>query len=494
MSAARQASSAVTTPIESARTAQTLWREAPIRERLSILRALRIQLASEEPSAGAAAAAAVRKRPLVEILSTELLPLLDACRFLERRAASILKARRLGPIGRPLWLAGTRARVSREPHGTILIIAPSNYPLFLPGVQILQALAAGNAVLVKPAPGATAPMTALAEALARAGLPPHLLSILPEDPALVRETLAAGVAKVILTGSAATGRALLDACAAHLTPATMELSGCDSLFVRKDADPAAVARAIRFGLTLNAGRTCIAPRRIFVHEDLAEELRAHLRRLPFETSSAPVSTHLAIEVKRALDAGARLLAGTIGIEKGSLESPLILADVPPGSALLREDFFAAVASIVSVRNDEEALALDKHCPYALGASIFGSDLEACARLAEKIDAGFVTINDLIAPTADPRLPFGGRGESGSGSTRGIEGLLEMTVPKALVTRKADASRPHFKPLSPAHETLFRSYLILGHGRGFKNRLDALRTLMQSLKKISPTLKIGRQND
>ncbi|HEX6865039.1 MAG TPA: aldehyde dehydrogenase family protein, partial [Thermoanaerobaculia bacterium] len=386
------------------------------------LRALRHLLALRSAEL-VAAARGTGDRSEDEILSSEVIPLADACRFLERQAEPLLAPRRLGNLGRPFWLFGVEAEVRREPLGLVLVVAPSNYPLFLPGVQAFQALAAGNAVLWKPGRGGSLVARRVAALAAEAGLDPRLLTVLPEDPETVRSALDAGVDKVILTGSAATGRKVLAELASRLVPATMELSGCDALFVLPGADLDRVARAVHFGLTLNGGATCIAPRRIFIPHALAGGLSARIDAL--------------------------------------------LAELP-----------APMISLLPVSGPDEALAAAARCPYALGASVFGPEEEAVA-LASRVRAGVVVVNDVIVPTADPRLPFGGRGESGFGVTRGAEGLLELTVPKVVSIRRG-RSLPHLEERHPEDAALFRAYLALTHGGGLRARLLGLAALLAAL--------------
>jgi acyl-CoA reductase-like NAD-dependent aldehyde dehydrogenase len=159
---------------------------------------------------------------------------------------------------------------------------------------------------------------------------------------------------------------------------------------------------------------------------------------------------------------------------GSLQLPLVLAGVPRGSALWREDVFSPVLSVAAVADDEEALAWAGESAYALGASVFGRDEAAARSLAGRIRAGGVVVNDLIVPTADPRLPFGGRGRSGFGTTRGAEGLLEMTTLKVVQWNRAHW-RPHLDPAAMGDADLFAAFLELLHGRG-RGRWAALRRL------------------
>ncbi len=465
--------------LASARIAQRDWAACPLPGRLKVVRRARFLIA-EEATVLAQAANDLRHRPLAEILTSEVFPLADACRFLERESERILQPRRFGWRGRPLWLGGVLSEVHREPHGLVLVIGASNYPLFLPAVQALQAIVAGNAVLIKPGDGGSRAAQAFAEILHRAGMPQELIHVLPEVPIAAQCAIAAGVGKVIFTGSANTGEAVLALCAKALTPATVELSGCDALFVRADADLDLVVRALGFGLRLNNGATCIAPRRVFVHRALVSELETRLRSAQFETSL--ILNPLLLQcVTDALMAGADLIRGNIQSDSRLLSVPLILNEVAPSMQLVREDIFAPVFSIIPVADDAEALAFSSQCPYSLGATIFSRDENAAQALAAKVRAGVVVINDLIVPTADPRLPFGGRDRSGFGTTRGAEGLLEMTVTKVVSIRHGKSHR-HFDKPERGDSDIFAAYLQVAHGRGWQKRLGALIEFGRSMRR------------
>ncbi|KAA0585866.1 aldehyde dehydrogenase family protein (plasmid) [Azospirillum oryzae] len=420
-------------------------------------------------------------RRVAESVSAEILPLAEACRFLEREAAGLLAPRRLGRRGRPLWLFGVEAEVRREPVGAVLIVGPSNYPLLLPGVQAVQALAAGNRVLVKPAPGCGAPMVLLGEWLEEAGLPPGLFRVLDESAGAVAEAIAAGIDKLVLTGSADTGRAVAEQLARHLVPSTMELSGNDAVFVLPGAEVEQVARALAFGLRLNGSATCIAPRRVFVPRGMAAGLEDALVRqaaaIPQVPVPLPTRRRVATLARDAVAEGARAL-GNVPEDEDPAMTPLILADARPGMALLREEIFAPVLSLVPVHDMEEALEAAAQSPYALGASVFGPVAQA-RELAGRIDAGTVTINDLIVPTADPRLPFGGRHASGWGVTRGAEGLLEMTQVKTVSVRRGRL-RPHFDAPRESDDALMLAALRLFHG-GPGTRTGALRRMLRAVR-------------
>jgi acyl-CoA reductase-like NAD-dependent aldehyde dehydrogenase len=363
----------------------------------------------------------------------------------------------------------------------VLIIAPSNYPVFLAGVQLLQALTAGNAVLLKPGDGSSAAGVALTRICGAAGLDPHLIRVLPEAPTSVQDAIEAGVDKVILTGKAETGVAVLAELAPHLTPATLELSGCDAAFVREDADIDLAATALQYSLRLNGGATCMAPRRVFVARALANALETRLAHLVRQLPPFPVTPAMSSRVQHlvaeACSQGARHLSGTY-CPDGAM-TPVVLADAAPTMRLLQEDVFAPVLALVPVDDDVEALHAASCCPYALGATIF-AEADTARRLASHIRAGVVVINDVIVPTADPRLPFGGRGRSGYGVTRGAAGLLELTAIKA-ITARSGRWRPHYEPLLCGDDSLFQTYIAAVHAASWRQRAAAWVACGRSLR-------------
>jgi hypothetical protein len=185
-----------------------------------------------------------------------------------------------------------------------------------------------------------------------------------------------------------------------------------------------------------------------------------------------------LPVLEALAEGAHMLSGRI-LPGGRIVGPLVLAGVRPGARWLQADVFAQVLSLVTVDSDDDALKLAKLSPYALGATIFSSNLAAATALACRVAAGVVVINDMVVPTADPRLPFGGRKRSGFGVTRGAEGLLDMTVPK-VITCTRGSWHPHFSPATTGDADLFTAYLRMVHGDGGWRRFRALISLIRAL--------------
>ncbi|MBA3882898.1 MAG: aldehyde dehydrogenase family protein [Chthoniobacterales bacterium] len=405
--------------IGTARKAQRDWAQVPIRDRAKRVGRLRAVIAR---SAGqlAEAAALVSQRPIGEKLTSEVLPLLESARFLAREAPGILRTARFGSRGRPLWLHGSSFEIQRKPFGVVLIVGPANYPLFIPIVQMLHALVAGNAVAIKPAENATAPVAFFAEEiLRRSAIPESLVQILPETVEAASDAARFGVDKAIFTGSSENGRDFLAVLAKTNTPSVMELSGADAVFVRADADVMLAAKAIAFGLRLNAGNTCMAPHLIVVHHAIARELTAALRPL--------------------------------GVRRTDL---------------------------CQVRDDSEALDIVAFEEHGLGAAIFSRSERDARAFADRLATGFVTINDIIVPTADPRFPFGGIRGSGFGVTRGAEGLLEMTYPRPVAIRRA-RFLPHLDELQESDVELFTTFISTVHGRGLRRRGLSLWKLLRA---------------
>jgi acyl-CoA reductase-like NAD-dependent aldehyde dehydrogenase len=236
----------------------------------------------------------------------------------------------------------------------------------------------------------------------------------------------------------------------------MELSGNDAMFVLPGADMDLVAACIAYSLRLNGGATCIAPRRVFATPDDAAVLTRLVLGRVAAIPPAGVSDRVLARLRVLLpEAGAEAPAA-------SPIAPIVVANARPEWGLLREDIFAPVVAIVPVADMDAALAADAACRYALGASVFGPVAEAM-RLAGRVNAGSVVINDVIVPTADPRLPFGGRGASGFGVTRGAEGLLEMTTVKVITLRRG-RFRPHLAEPGPRDADRFAMMIRLLYGR------------------------------
>jgi acyl-CoA reductase-like NAD-dependent aldehyde dehydrogenase len=427
-------------------------------------------------------------KPTAEVLAGEVLPTADACRFLLRNADRLLRSRRVPSAHRPLWLWGQRDTVHRVPRGVVGIIGTWNFPLLLNAVQILQALVAGNAVVWKPSELAPTVAWLLHKLLVQAGFPADLVQMLPATREMGPVLADAGVDHIVFTGSAAVGRKLAARLGERLVSSTLELSGCDAQIVLEDADVTLAARAAWFGCTINRGQTCIAVRRSFIHRSVypafCEALRIQAKPQPMKLALAAQADHAQRLVANAVAEGGRLLLEPAPAHDGSC-APAVVIDARPEMALCRESTFAPVLAVLPFDSIDDALRMERSCPFALGASIFTRNPSFHQRLAGRLRAGVVTINDVVVPTAHPATPFGGRGDSGWGVTQGEEGLLEMTVPQTVSVR-AGTFRPHYDSGDPAklaaQEDLLRGLMQARHASTLLARLAGWWRLIRAARR------------
>ena len=458
---------------------QAAWSRLTVRERLRPIAELRRLLVAEQAALCEAVGRDIGK-PADEALAADVLPLADACKYLQREAARLLRPRRVPKRLRPIWLIGQKDTVYHRPRGLIGIIGTWNYPLFLSGVQAIHALTAGNGVVWKPSEVAPASAAALAGLLGRAGFPPGLVQTLPATREAGKELAEADVDHVVFTGSSPVGHALAATLARRLITSTLELSGVDAQFVLGDADPAFAARAAWFGATINRGQTCLGVRRAFVQRGVYPAFLEALR--PLLAAATPQRLALASQkeqgerlIRAAVAAGAKPLTAVPESGPPDTMMPQIVADARPDMDLCREASFAPIMAVLPFDTLEDALRMDAACAYALGASVFTGNPEAVEGWAGRLRTGTVSINDVIVPTAHPGTPFGGRYESGWGVTKGEEGLLEMTVPQ-VVSVRSGRYRPHYELTAgrPGSQgDLVRALLAFSHGATWGQRLGGL---------------------
>lgn len=458
-----------------ARRAQLLWAERAVRDRLPPVERFRQAVVAKSHALVGVLGEELGKS-VADVLGSEVLTTADACRFLTRQAERVLRPRRVPRGLRPVWLQGQSDEVHRRPRGVVGIVGTWNYPLFLNAVQVMQALAAGNAVIWKPSEVAPRFAALLSELVSELGLPEDLFQALPATREMGGALAEADIDHVVFTGSAAVGRKLAARLGERLISSTLELSGCDAQFVLEDADGALASRAAWFGANANRGQTCIAVRRAFVHRSVypafAEVLGALVGQAgPVELEMAAQEAQMERLVDDAVAQGGRVLRGPEVANVPGLR-PAVVLDARPAMAVCRDAAFAPIMAVLPFDTMGEALAMEAQCPYALGASIFTRDAAAAGRLAARLRPGTVAVNDVIVPTAHPATPFGGRGASGWGVTQGAEGLLEMTVPQ-VVSVRGGTFRPHYDTDPEKQlftERLLRATLDATHGPTFWRRV------------------------
>jgi benzaldehyde dehydrogenase (NAD) len=341
----------------------------------------------------------------------------------------------------------------RVPLGVVGVISPFNFPLILSIRSVAPALAAGNAVVLKPDP--QTPVTGgfyIAKAFEEAGLPSGLLHVLPGG-AEVGEAMCTdpNIHMIAFTGSTPAGRKVGEICGRHLKKVALELGGKNALIVREDADLDIAVSNAAWGSYLHQGQICMSTGKILAHESIAEQLAAKLaekaRSLPVgnpateQVALGPVISQRQRDrmhaiVQESVAQGATLLAG--GTYRDLFYQPTVLNLVRPEMRAFKEEIFGPVAVVVPVASDEEAITLANQSEFGLSAGIISSDLGRAMALGQGLHTGLLHINDQTVAD-DVVNPFGGRGASGNGTSMGGPADWEEYTQWQWVTIKSQAT-------------------------------------------------------
>lgn len=340
------------------------------------------------------------------------------------------------------------AYVRRRPIGVVAAITPYNFPLILAGSKIGPALAAGNTVVHKPAEETPLSALYMAELFKKAGLPDGVLNVVTGGPAAGEALLRhSGVDKVAFTGSTAVGRKVAGIAGEALKPVTMELGGNAAHLVFEDADLEKAVGAVIKGFVFNTGQFCMGGPRLLVARQVYSTLLGILAdavpgvplgdpRKP-ETVVGPMAgeRHLRkVEeyVDLARKEGGRIVCGgeRLDLDGGYYYKPTVIADLPNDSRVIQEEIFGPVLTVQPFDSEDEAVELANSTPYGLASGIQTGNLARAHRVADRLDAGIVWINDWAM--LDPAVPFGGVKDSGFGREYGPEALDAYTTTKSVV--------------------------------------------------------------
>ncbi|MEO7002251.1 MAG: aldehyde dehydrogenase family protein, partial [Ktedonobacterales bacterium] len=441
--------------LQQARAAQPAWAALPIRERARVLRAFRRQLLTRAEWL-TDLISCEQGRPRIEALVHEVMCVCDLIGYYTTHARRFL-------ADEHPWLhlyLYKRGIVQYVPYGVVAVIAPWNFPFLLPTSEVTLALLAGNAVILKPSELTPLVGAAIAELFAAAGLPEGVLQVVQGDGATGAALVHAepdGPDKIAFIGGAVAGQRILEGAARHLTPVTLELGGKDPLLVLRDADLDRAAQIAVWGGLCNAGQACAAVERIYVAREVADAFIARVVGLVEKlrlgaTSGAsgpdgprdaidigPMTSErqleiVAAQVEQAVAQGARTLVGGKRRDgRGFFYEPTVLVDVRDEMAVMREETFGPVLAIATFATEDEAIARANATPYGLCAAIFSRDRRRARRLASRIHAGGVMINDVALSYAAPELPWGGFKRSGIGRVHwGAHGLRDYCQPRAIL--------------------------------------------------------------
>ena len=374
--------------------------------------------------------------------------------------------------------ANQAATLEYPPLGVVGVIGPWNYPVFTPMGSLAYALAAGNAIVFKPSEHTPAVGAWMVEAWRTAN--PELADVMqlvtgfgPTGAALCR----AGVDKIAFTGSAATGRKVMAACAEGLVPVLMECGGKDAMIVDDGADVAAAADAALWGAMSNAGQTCIGIERVYVTEGSYD---AFVSEITTKAATLTPGSHegasygpitmpsqvgvIQRHIADALHHGGRALTG--GIVDGPFVPPTVLVDVPEHSTAVTEETFGPTVTVTRVPDVEEALRRTNATTYGLAGAVFAKSSKKGVEIARRVRSGMTSVNGVITFATVPGLPFGGVGESGFGRIHGDDGLREFTRAKAITRQRfaLPVALTSFDRPEKTTEQLKKAIKLL-HGRG-----------------------------
>ncbi|MFT4189728.1 MAG: aldehyde dehydrogenase family protein [Aeromicrobium sp.] len=339
--------------------------------------------------------------------------------------------------------------VRYNPLGVVGVIGPWNYPVFTPLGSITYALAAGNTVVFKPSEYTPGVGQWLVDTFTEVVGGRPVLQLVTGFGATGAALCDAGVDKVAFTGSTATGKRVMAACAQHLTPVVIEAGGKDAVIVDEDADLSAAAEGALWSAMSNAGQTCIGAERVYVHravfEPFMDELLRQARELRAEADPdsplGPITmpTQLPIiqrHIDDAIERGGRVVLGGSDAVGERFVQPTIITHVPEDSSAVREETFGPTLVVNPVDDMDEAVQLTNATPYGLAGSVFGK--RRAQSIAERVRSGMTSINAVAMFAAVPSLPFGGVGESGFGRIHGADGLREFTYAKAITRQRFKA--------------------------------------------------------
>ncbi|HEY8458291.1 MAG TPA: succinic semialdehyde dehydrogenase [Actinopolymorphaceae bacterium] len=454
----------VAAAFERARAAQAEWARVPVRERARILLRLHDLVFQRQEAildivqweSGKA-----RRHAYEEVADVAM-----NARYYARTAPRLLRPRRRAGLF-PLL---THTVELRHPKGVVGVIAPWNYPLTMAISDALPALAAGNAVVTKPASQTILCALVGAELLAEAGLPDGLWQIVVGEGSRVGSAVIENADFVCFTGSTETGRRVARRCGERLIGTSLELGGKNPLLVLDDADPDKAAEGAVRGCFSNAGQLCISIERLYVdarvYDAFVERFLTRVNQMKVAATfdytadmgsltSADQLATVTAHVDDAVSKGANVLAG--GKPRPDLGpyffEPTVLSGVTPAMRCYREETFGPVVSLYRVDDADEAVAAANDSPYGLNAAVYGRDVRRARVVASRIRAGTVNVNDAyVAAWGSVDAPMGGMGDSGLGRRHGVDGLMKYTEAQTVAVQRV--------PIAPiggmSYETFTRS--------------------------------------
>jgi acyl-CoA reductase-like NAD-dependent aldehyde dehydrogenase len=436
-------------------------------------------------------------KPRVEAFSMEILPTIDALRWIAHEGQVILADEKV-PMPQ-MFLKTKHSAFTYEPLGVIAVIAPWNYPWSIPFGEVAMALMAGDGVVLKPASLTPLIGERIGRVFERAGVPEGLVRVV-HGPGTGSALVRSSVAKVFFTGSVETGRGVGEECARQLKGSVLELGGKDPMIVLPDANLEHAIAGALWGGFANAGQTCSGIERVYVMREVSERFVAGVVSgaqklkigdpLEWDTEIGPMVSREQFElvsdlVQDAVSAGATLLCGGPAQNglRGDFFAPTVLTGVTHEMRIMREEIFGPVLPIVVVESEDEAVALANDSDFGLGASVWTSDRSKGERIARELESGMVWINDHMFSHGACQCSWGGVKDSGVGRTHSKFGLYECVNIKLRVWEASAIRNAWWHPYDETLGLALRQAAVVLYGRP-SIRAAALRA------GASPLLKLG----
>jgi acyl-CoA reductase-like NAD-dependent aldehyde dehydrogenase len=422
--------------LERSRAAQPGWAKTPLPERLEVIRRFRALLAEQKEKLARTLTSEVGK-PIGQSRS-EIDGTLGRIDFFLDAVPKVLRDETVHRDG------ALEERISLEPLGRIVNISAWNYPYYVGSNVFLPALLTGNTVLYKPSEFATLTGLAIGNLFLETGLPEGAFCVFPGPGSIGAELLKERIDGVFFTGSYATGKKIAESVAGRMIRVQLELGGKDPVYVCDDVDVQAAAEATADGAFYNAGQSCCAVERLYVHraiygpfvEAFVKTVRAFKVGHPTDPATylGPLAraSQIAVleeQVAEAVAKGARLLCGGKRMDRpGNYFEPTVLVEVRQDMKVMREESFGPIIGIMAVDGDEHALEAMSDTEYGLTAGVYSKDRARAERLLAGLKTGSAYWN--CCDRVSPRLPWSGRGHSGIGTTLSTAGIHTFLQPKA----------------------------------------------------------------
>jgi acyl-CoA reductase-like NAD-dependent aldehyde dehydrogenase len=446
-------------------------------------------------------------KPRVESYSMELLPTVDALKWIADEGPEILAEEKV-PFPQA-FLKTKRAKFSYEPIGVVGVIAPWNYPWSIPFGEVAIALMAGNGVVLKPASLTPLIGERIRMIFEKAGFPEGLVRTIHGGGRVGDALVKSSAGKIFFTGSVEVGYKVGIECAKRMKGSVLELGGKDPQIVCADADPANAVSGAVWGGFANAGQTCSGIERVYVHRDISEAFLEGVVReterltvgdpLEWTTETGPMvsaeQADLVTElVDDAIENGAeRLTGGPVKVSgmKGRFIAPTVLTGVNHGMRIMKEEIFGPVLPVITVDSEEEAIRLANDSQFGLGASVWTKDRGKGERIASQIQSGMVWINDHSFSHGACQCSWGGVKDSGLGRSHSKFGFYECVNVKLVSWEPGWTRDSWWQPYDRDVGNAFRASAQLLYGRN-GHRLQALREHGGALLRVGRrTLRKGR---